>query len=82
VPATVFLATGFIETGRRMWPDRVSRLYQERNVSQAKRVRQGDSSNPIVNRLQDIMGTARQRSETAIGLLKYHRLDRIGTGDI
>jgi peptidoglycan/xylan/chitin deacetylase (PgdA/CDA1 family) len=77
VPATVFLATGFIETGRRMWPDRVSRLYQERNVSQAKRVRQGDSSNPIVNRLEDIKGTIRQQSETAIGLLKKYRLDRI-----
>ena len=77
VPATVFLATDFIETGRRMWPDRVSRLYQERNVSQAKRARQGDSSDPIVNRLEEIKGTIRQQSETAIGLLKNHRLVRI-----
>ena len=77
VPTTVFLATDFIESGRRMWPDRVSRLYQERNVSQAKRARQGDSSNPIVNRLEDLKGTTRQQSETAIGLLKNHRLDWI-----
>jgi peptidoglycan/xylan/chitin deacetylase (PgdA/CDA1 family) len=77
VPATVFLPTDFIETGRRMWPDRVSRLYQERNASHAKRACQGDSSDPIVNRLEDIKGTTRQQSETAIGLLKNHRLDRI-----
>lgn len=77
VPATVFLATDFIETGRRMWPDKVSRLYQEKNVSQAKPARQGDSSDPIVNRLEDIKGTTRQQSESAIGLLKNHRLDRI-----
>lgn len=77
VPATVFLPTDFIETGRRMWPDRIAQLYQERNVSQAKPSRQGDSSDPIVNRLEDIKGTTRQQCETAIGFLKNHRLDRI-----
>jgi len=77
VPATVFLATDFVGTGRRMWPDRVSRLYQERNVSQAKRAHQGVSSDPIVIRLEAIKGTTRQQSETAIAVLKNHRLDRI-----
>jgi hypothetical protein len=61
-------ATDFIETGRRMWPDRVFG-YIKRETFSSETGRQGDSSDPIVNRLEDIR-VRPDNSRKPIGLLK------------
>lgn len=74
VPATVFLPTKYIGTKNRFWTDIIAGYIV--NVSKKQSVN-SNSSNVVINKLNNISGDVNQKIEKAISMLKDFREDRI-----
>ena len=74
-PATVFLPTGLIGTGKALWTDELAVILKKGTKPGGSLQR---SDNPLVGKIEALKGSRESRLEEAINILKVVREERIG----
>ena len=76
-PATVFLPTDFIGTGKWFWSDRVGRLLDRMPCSLSTVKDNSGYHDPFVRQVVKMKGTFESRLERVMALLKQYRVEQI-----